>query len=189
MGMDPNRIMSRIRKLFSVLVLVIEWESKQLTGTSKNTWNTLFLVSHLICHLKLKSLECSLQSPLEIIKEPANLQKPQTVSINGSKDSALDNLPNELKLMILEHLESQETLSNMALVNKNWNVLCNQLLYQCPQLTSINSIYKFVQNVNDNQYFRKSISAIRFLPTSVGTLSGRPYAKHGSIPYTHSGKP
>ncbi|KAI8891730.1 hypothetical protein BC833DRAFT_443639 [Globomyces pollinis-pini] len=130
MGMYPYRIMSHIRKLFSVLVMAIEWESK-LTGTSKNTWNTLFLVCHLICHLKLKSLECSLQSPLKNIKEPANLQKPQTVSINGSKDSGLDNLPNESKLMILEHLEGQKPLSFMALVNKNWNVLCNELLNQC----------------------------------------------------------
>lgn len=183
MGGNSSYPMSRIRKLFNVSLLVLQNQSKTDEGTSKEIWSLLLMVT-----LKLAKVRTPINPSKYFTLPPSKARiDPIPQSPKRQDDCKFDLLPTELMLLVVEHIDSQETLFKLSLVNKRCNSLISPLLMAKPYLTSPKSISSFLSSISNGM--GQHITQVTFGPSMVGSLAARekPRTDFEFIPYVHSG--
>ncbi|KAJ3258009.1 hypothetical protein HK103_004143 [Boothiomyces macroporosus] len=172
--------MHSINKLFTALILVLDYQQKTEQGTDIKTWNALFLVCDSLQKIKNQTRKPELK-PL--------MNTQPDISYTHSPLVHIMSLPNEILLLIADHVELQETVAELSMANKRMYHLLRHKLYKHPILTSPASINKFITNMERNKQLADIVSRISFGPSTVGSLA-KPHvrsSKTENIPFVHSG--
>ncbi|KAJ3275778.1 hypothetical protein HDV01_007245 [Terramyces sp. JEL0728] len=171
--------MHHINKLFTVLILVLDYQQNSEEGTDTKTWNTLFLVCDSLQKIKNQTK-----------KQPNPIAVKTTIDISYAKSpkNSILSLPNEILLAIADHVQLQETVAELSMTNKRMYHLLRHKLYKHPILTSPASINNFIYQLERNSSLA-DVTGISFGPSTVGSLS-KPDLKTDkteNIPFVHSG--
>jgi hypothetical protein len=167
---------NKLNTLFNVFVLVLQWESKQISGTRTETWNALLHTTSTLSRIK--------NNTKPVILKP-NAKRIDVIP--DAKKSRLESLPAELLMMIMEHITDQKTLYQLSQVNRRWYRYIKHKLFVNPYLTSPKSILGFVNGLDETT--RLNVERIEFGPTRFGCLLDPLVTKDQFefIPYVHSG--
>jgi hypothetical protein len=181
--------MTHSRNLFSVLIILLDWQSRQTSGTLTESWNSLFLVCAGLAKVKRIAKENMELAWNHSTHSPKDRPWKGTTSPRNPYTS-LSSLPTEIILKILSMVNNQQVLSNVSRLNGRFYRLSTALLYQIPRLTSPTSINNFMASISEMPLSNRSfVKTLVFAPTKTGSLSHptKRNSRFEMIPYVHSG--
>jgi hypothetical protein len=169
---------NQLNTLFNILVLVIQWQSRQDDGTKQEAWNALLLITSDLSHIQCRTKRAPTNNDTKC--------KRASITPTAVK-SPFGSLPAELISLILDQITDQKTLHSLSLANRRWNRFIKPRLYINPYVTSPKSIESFVNSLDDTNRF--GVRKIEFGPSQRGCLSSADIEKDHFefIPFVHSG--
>jgi hypothetical protein len=181
-----------MRNLFSVLILLLKYESKTDQGIQLETWKALLSVTNKLERVKAKDSKGINASPSSksyspLVKKVRNSFPISPITPTNGTGNSFNELPAELVFSIIEYISDQETLFNLLRSNRRMKNIILPIIYNNPYLTSPKSIFIFLETISTNRWEPASISFGPTTTTNLSKLSSKKTQIFEFLPYVHSG--